>query len=454
MSHTCLTTAGKIIPHRFLRLRKRNIRFLCGSRRNRERGLMKPAAAAAVEAEEDREAAEEAHVLQSLRLKDPLVQELPMKRWRTQWFPSFARRSLAPLIQATRRCDAIVEASPVATRRWQLHFRRESREAAALQLHQELMRARRQLKDPGLFRALAGSCPLSPRLQYLFVDAREAASVIRMQKLLRSLVNRHRRYRRELENFRSCCNQAAVAAATAGPSVSVQYIAAAQAIADKKRKPLNTNPGQEHPTRATLRHRKPLRVLIVGVPNVGKSKIANCLVGKKVARSYRWPGVTQSVNIHRQPAILTRGEDPSRLFEVIDTPGFIPVHPGKSPGKRSPGWTQHEQLQKHLGTAKRQRQLDLELFFDFSHPRPSADELALLGAFHMLPHSCLFTVEEAAVALGDAFFRIKEQLPEATDISKVMTRYQLNPLHLNKETSGGVQLLLKVSRAGEGLKSA
>lgn len=42
------------------------------------------------------------------------------------------------------------QASPMATRLWQRHFRRESREAAALQLYTELMRARKQIKHPGM----------------------------------------------------------------------------------------------------------------------------------------------------------------------------------------------------------------------------------------------------------------------------------------------------------------
>ncbi|CDJ53061.1 GTP-binding conserved hypothetical domain-containing protein, putative [Eimeria brunetti] len=396
-------------------------------------------------------------------------------------FPSFARRSLVPLVQAASRCDAIVEvrdarlpllsrcnlrvlqlrkptavilthadqlvqASPVATRQWQRYFRRESREAAALELHAELTRARRQVQTAGLLRALSDTCPLAPRLPHLFIDAREPAAIVRVQRLLRSLVKRHRRYRKELDAFRSLCKQAAAAAAEAkgvdSPGTSAQV---AQLIASHKARADEPEHSGEVLTRALLRQRKPLRILVVGFPNVGKSKIANSLVGRKVARSYRWPGTTQSVNLHRQPVTLARVGDMSRLFDVVDTPGFIPVHPGKGKSKRRLNFSEERQLQQRLGTSARQRQLDLGLFFDFTHPRLSPDELALLGAFHMLPHSCLFTIEEAAVALGDAFFRIRKLLPAASDLDRVMTRYKMTAEAFKEDFNMGVQLLLTLA---------
>lgn len=138
-----LAVATEASPERLLRIRRRNIRFLCRSRRNRARGLLKPAAAALAEAaEKHSETPEARYALECLQLKDPLVAEVPTKRWRTQWyyyvtlthelvflsrfqlivecvrlfpsrqclrFPSFARRSLVPLTRAARRCDILVE---------------------------------------------------------------------------------------------------------------------------------------------------------------------------------------------------------------------------------------------------------------------------------------------------------------------------------------------------------
>lgn len=151
-----------------------------------------------------------------------------------------------------------------------------------------------------------------------------------------------------------------------------------------------------------------------------------------------------ALQLHRQPVTLARLVDRSRLFDVIDTPGFIPVHPGKGK-RRKLNSAQQQRLQQRLGTGARQGQLDLGLFFDFTTPRPSPDELALLGAFHMLPHSCLFTIEEAAVALGDAFFRIRKLLPAASDLDKVLGRYKMDTEAFREDMNMGVQLLLTVS---------
>lgn len=155
------------------------------------------------------------------------------------------------------------------------------------------------------------------------------------------------------------------------------------------------------------------------------------------------------LQIHRQP-LTPRGEgDMSRLFDVIDTPGFIPVHPGEPSRKKMlRSSLQQQQAELRVGTVARERQLDLGLFFNFAHPRLLPDELALLAAFHMLPHSCLFTIEEAAAAVGDALFRMREQLPGASELDRVMLRYGLNPLALNKDSSMGVQMLVKVSGRG------
>jgi len=65
--------------------------------------------------------------------------------------------------------------------------------------------------------------------------------------------------------------------------------------------------------RARGRRVRAARVMVAGVPNVGKSTFLNCLVGKKVAQTGAKPGVT-------------RGQQWIRLredIELMDTPGLM-----------------------------------------------------------------------------------------------------------------------------------
>ncbi|HHX93043.1 MAG TPA: ribosome biogenesis GTPase YlqF [Clostridiales bacterium] len=76
--------------------------------------------------------------------------------------------------------------------------------------------------------------------------------------------------------------------------------------------------------RATLEHlrdvrnresarKRPLRLMIVGVPNVGKSSLINRLIGKKGTRTGNKPGVTRGVQW------LNLGSD----IQLLDTPGVL-----------------------------------------------------------------------------------------------------------------------------------
>ncbi|RZJ08546.1 MAG: ribosome biogenesis GTPase YlqF [Rubrivivax sp.] len=58
---------------------------------------------------------------------------------------------------------------------------------------------------------------------------------------------------------------------------------------------------------------KPLRVLICGIPNVGKSTLINTLVGKRAAKTGDEPGITKV----EQKIVLENG------FYLFDTPGMM-----------------------------------------------------------------------------------------------------------------------------------
>ena len=59
--------------------------------------------------------------------------------------------------------------------------------------------------------------------------------------------------------------------------------------------------------------KRPLRMMIVGVPNVGKSSFINRLIGKKSAKTGDRPGVTQG----KQWVTLENG------MQLLDTPGIL-----------------------------------------------------------------------------------------------------------------------------------
>lgn len=58
---------------------------------------------------------------------------------------------------------------------------------------------------------------------------------------------------------------------------------------------------------------RPIRVMVVGIPNTGKSTIINALCGKKIAATADRPGVTRQANWSKSGTEL----------ELLDTPGVL-----------------------------------------------------------------------------------------------------------------------------------
>ncbi|MCB5160620.1 ribosome biogenesis GTPase YlqF [Marinomonas algarum] len=69
--------------------------------------------------------------------------------------------------------------------------------------------------------------------------------------------------------------------------------------------------GQMVPHRGSAE--KPIRAMIAGIPNVGKSSLMNALLGRRVAKVGNEPAVTKS----QQKLKVTNG------FQILDTPGIL-----------------------------------------------------------------------------------------------------------------------------------
>jgi ribosome biogenesis GTPase A len=65
---------------------------------------------------------------------------------------------------------------------------------------------------------------------------------------------------------------------------------------------------------------RPVRAMIVGIPNTGKSTLINTLIGRKSARTSNMPGLTRQISWLRSGSVL----------ELMDTPGVMPPHLGDS----------------------------------------------------------------------------------------------------------------------------
>jgi len=70
---------------------------------------------------------------------------------------------------------------------------------------------------------------------------------------------------------------------------------------------------------------RPLRVGIIGYPNVGKSALINKILGRRRAKTANTPGITRSlqwIRVRTDDAKKNRGKE----FELLDSPGIIPAN--------------------------------------------------------------------------------------------------------------------------------
>ena len=87
------------------------------------------------------------------------------------------------------------------------------------------------------------------------------------------------------------------------------------AVNSKSSKSLKTVPGECRKLCRDKRwiNRRPVKAMVVGIPNVGKSTVINTLAGKKKAKAANQPGVTK--DMQRVPV--------SRELQIFDTPGLL-----------------------------------------------------------------------------------------------------------------------------------
>lgn len=69
--------------------------------------------------------------------------------------------------------------------------------------------------------------------------------------------------------------------------------------------------------------KRPLRAIVLGLPNIGKSALINRLIGRRKSDSYNSPGVTREIKwVRLRPDEYT--EAVHKIIDCVDTPGILP----------------------------------------------------------------------------------------------------------------------------------
>ncbi|PFH34363.1 hypothetical protein BESB_075150 [Besnoitia besnoiti] len=316
--------------------------------------------------------------------------------------------------------------------------------------------------------------PIPPATPVLFVNAQQGgACIVRVEKAARKIVRQWRDYQRDVETYRRRLKAlAARLSRDRAPQSTSEPAEASRGDAEgtardepeseslraestARQVSLRSSPSSPSPSlaspgmaRRSLRAKRPLRLLVVGMPNVGKSALCNRLLGTKKARSYNYPGVTKVLTWYRRRGTFFQS-NLHRLFDCVDTPGFLPppsssvsrpsrrgtiISPpagGAMPPCAASGVlpTEKKKKQESAPSVRMQHSASRTEFFLRAHPLWADDEaVRLLAACNKLPQSCLFTIEEASVALLNRLFAVWAKRPAYVPLMRLNERYGVHPL--------------------------
>ncbi len=117
-----------------------------------------------------------------------------------------------------------------------------------------------------------------------------------------------------ISHFNALKNTQAIALSAKKPGDAQKIIAAAKKLAPHRNENL-----------------KPLRMLIMGVPNVGKSTLVNALLKQRRAKVGDEPAITKSLARYELSPTVSLTDTPGLMWPKIDHPGLYRIRSGDFP---------------------------------------------------------------------------------------------------------------------------